>query len=48
MYSKQKSESWDLDDKDYDAWNIYDPDGDVIARVLSEEEADVLLSHLNR
>lgn len=29
-------------------WHILDPDGDPIATVGSAEEADALLSHLNR
>lgn len=29
-------------------WHILDPDGDPIAWVPSEEEAEALLSHLNR
>jgi hypothetical protein len=37
--------------KEYDPetgnWNILDPQGDVVVNVL-EEDADILLSHLNR
>jgi len=29
-------------------WDILDPDGDLLAQVGSAEEADALLSHLNR
>ena len=31
-----------------DLWSILDPDGVVIATVVSEENAEILLSHLNR
>jgi hypothetical protein len=29
-------------------WSICDPDGDAICEVSSKQEADDLLSHLNR
>ena len=29
-------------------WEVLDPDGDQITIVLSEEEAEALVSHLNR
>ena len=35
-------------DADADNWDILDPDGDIIASVSSEDEADALLFHLNR
>lgn len=41
MYTKQK-----VDD---DIWNILDPQGDDIGiHSLTELEADILISHLNR
>lgn len=35
-------------DEDNDMWNILDPDGDVIISNLTENQADILISHLNR
>lgn len=29
-------------------WDILDPDGDIIATVLSRHDVEKLLSHLNR
>lgn len=39
MYTKEQYEF---------GWNILDPQGDLICQVNDEDEADGLLSHLNR
>lgn len=31
-----------------DAFTILDPEGDILAVVMSQEEAEALVSHLNR
>jgi hypothetical protein len=36
------------DEKDQPVWEIVDPDDDTIARVYTQGEAEVLVSHLNR
>lgn len=40
MYSYEENELY--------GFNILDPDSDIIATVKSVEEAEVLISHLNR
>jgi hypothetical protein len=44
MYSKEREQINPCDS----VWNILDPQGDQICQVFSEEEANGLLSHLNR
>lgn len=40
---------FDLDDlTTREQWEVLDPDGDQLTIVLSEEEAEALVSHLNR
>lgn len=46
MYTKQEQQ---IDHgAAHEEWAILDPDGDKICIVYSEEEANALLSHLNR
>ena len=47
MYTKQVTGEDFFTGTSY-CWSILDPQGDYIAGGLCEEEADALLSHLNR
>lgn len=45
MYTTQKVNTID---QSLDYWEILDPDGDWICTVIGEDNANALLSHLNR
>ena len=46
MYTKEETDASAGEEEG--RWDILDPDGEVIATVDTEAEADTLLSHLNR